>query len=390
MERLFRFLSMWVSVLLVGSCIYDYTPPVPEGEERLVVNGDILIGEMTEIRISRTTEIGSELAGTIAVDAVYVEGSDGAVFKGSQKEDSAYEIDTRNAPDNAEYRLVIETKGRTYESEWQSVLIASAIDSISYSIAEDAQTMSIEVSSSANAGSDNRFYRWIARQTWEYHAASRPVEYYVPPGGMTYEGEVSPSGGIYSYPYQADDNYFCWMSAEVSDLLLGSTLNLNENKFIRHVLYTLECHEPRTQYLYSVQLIQEAIPETAWRYYEAVRSNSSNVGGLFSPQPSEVRGNLHNRAVPEEWIIGYVCVTKPSVLRHFIYMDEIGFHRINRDWDLVTDTKVSEKNWLLYWKTGYLVSHVEDDGVYWAPRRCLDCRTRGGTKDKPSWWPNDH
>lgn len=376
-------------MLVSASCVYDFSPLVEEnGVKALVVNGDILIGEETMIRISYMSGIGSELAGNQQMDNVYVESSNGNVYPGIADDNRIYHIDTRLALDNAEYRLIIETEGQTYESDWQPVLIAAEIDSISYSISDDAETMTIEVSSSALPGSDNRFYRWIARQLWEYHASSLPVHYYVPPGGLTYEGEVSSSGGIFAYPYNADDFYYCWKSAEVPDLLTGSTSNLSENRFVRHALYSMDCHDPRTQYLYSVQLVQEAISEAAWRYYETVRGNSSNVGGLFSPQPSEVRGNLHNRANSEERVIGYVCVTKPSVLRHFISME--GFHRVNREWDLNVDFRVDSKYWGSYWGAGYLVSRVEDDGVYWAPKRCLDCRVQGGTKDKPDWWPNDH
>lgn len=372
---------------LAGSCIFDYIPATEKGEKDvvLVVRGDILIGEETTVSITYMSGIGAASTGCQLVDAVYVESSEGTQYRGEADNSHIYHIDTRPAVENAEYRLVIETAGKVYESDWQPVLQAAAIDSISFSISDDASTMTIEVSSSGSPESDHRYYRWIARQTWKYHAASRPVHYYVPPGEVTLDGMVSPSGGIYSYPLDVEDLYFCWKSAEVSDLLLGSTSHYSENRFIRHALYTMDCHDMRTQYLYSVQLIQEAIPEDAWRYYEAVRRNSSDVGGLFSPQPTEVHGNLHNRTNPGEWVIGYVCVTRPAVHRHFIDMRNLGFHKINRSWETFEDFKVDSQYWEDYWRAGYLVSRVEEV-VFWASKRCLDCRAQGGTKDRPDWW----
>ena len=49
-----------------------------------------------------------------------------------------------------------------------------------------------------------------------------------------------------------------------------------------------------------------------------------------------------------------------------------------------------------YYEKGYSPLNVIDGmgiqpTVYqWAPTRCVDCRTSGGSKKKPEGWPNDH
>ena len=300
---------MLVAVLLVGACVYDYTPPVPEGGGMVVINGDILIGYTTDVRIGRTVALGASFPGNLEADAVYVEDSQGGVIHGVLNEGNRYEIDTRSADPSLEYRLVVELDGSVYESAWQPVLLTSPIDSITHVISEDRTQMGVYISTHSDEGSS--YYRWIARQVWEYHAAVNALYFYVPSGGVL-DGQTMETDTIVSYEGRVNQ-YFCWNSAEVSDQLLASTVSMGENKLIDHLLYSMECHEQRTQSLYSVELIQEGLTPEAYRYYEAVRNNSTNVGGLFSPQPSEMRGNIHCRTDAGERVLGYISVTRPAV-----------------------------------------------------------------------------
>ena len=384
MKRLSLGLTL-VAVLLVGACVYDFVPPVPEGEELLVVNGDILIGEETTVLLTYTSRVGDALAGNQVAEAVYVESSDGNKYAGTPV-NAVYTIDTREADPKAEYRLVIEMRGRRYASTWSPVLPAAAIDSISYSVDRDKRTVTVDVS--AHGDSEHRYYRWIARQVWEYHAASRVVSYFYP-AGETYEGKVMVRDTFVSRKYDEVDNYYCWKYADVSSLMLFNTSDLEENRLVRHGLFTMGQYDSRTQFLYSVQIIQEAVTEAAWRYYESVRRNSTDVGGLFSPQPSEVRGNVYNLDDPGERVLGYINVTRPAVQRRFIGMEGLGIHRVS-DWDRPSAVSVGKEWRIHYWRQGYQYSHTEVDVEFWMPKQCYDCRVHGGNKNKPDWWPNDH
>lgn len=389
-------LAVLLLCLCGHSCIYDYTPQVQEGREMLVVNGDILIGEETYVRLTHATTIGEASLGNQLADAVYVESSDGVTYAGIPSKDNTYHIDTRKASISAEYRLVIEQGSKIYASDWAPVLEAPVIDSISYSIAKDGLTMTVDVSTHADTGASagNRHYRWLAREVWEYHAATRLNEIFVPAGG-DYKGVIVPYDIWYQVDFYDWGNYYCWSSGEVTDLMVGKTDDLSENRLVRHALYKLNYHSTRTQYLYSVQLVQEAITEEAWRYYEAVRRNSTDVGGLFSAQPSEMRGNIHNCDDAGEWVLGYVSVTRPSVMRRFIEMHRLMFHKLS-EWDTPIEYLMTNKKlFLQHYQQGYRVTRVQpnppyEDLWYWTPRRCYDCRSIGGNKNKPEWWPNDH
>ena len=159
----------------------------------------------------------------------------------------------------------------------------------------------------------------------------------------------------------------------------------------------MECHEQRTQSLYSVELIQEALSPEAYRFYEAVRNNSTNVGGLFSPQPSELRGNIRCRTDAGERVLGFISVTQPAVQRHYIDFNYFIFHRTSKWESLLGEQSVQRNNWKRAYFEGYLVTvpvlgdaSISYNQFRWAYRKCVDCRLLGGTKTRPDWWPNDH
>ena len=57
--------------------------------------------------------------------------------------------------------------------------------------------------------------------------------------------------------------------------------------------------------------------------------------------------------------------------------------------------EVRPDEFALYYSQDYIpYDHyldLDSGEVYlWGARRCLDCTSVGGTKDKPSYWPNDH
>ena len=386
---------MLVAVLLVGACVYDYTPPVPEGGGMLVINGDILIGRESEINISRTTEVGAELAGNLQVEAVYAEGSDGAVYPGTPDGNAVYHIDTQSADPSLEYRLVVQADGSVYESAWQPVLKAPAIDSLSYTISEDRKTLGMEISTHAvsDAEAGNRCYRWIVRQVWEYHAMHNAMFFFVPAGGTRY-GVTAVSDTVVYYGDRIND-YRCWKSEPVHDLMIASTEELSENRLVLYPIYSMGCRDLRTQDLYHTEVIQEAISPEAYRYYESVRNNSTNVGGLFSPQPSEMRGNIRNRDNKEENVLGYVSVTQPAVVDRFIDFNYFIFHRAGEEEKGSKMQSVPKQYWHRFYYSGYLPVYVEGStenisSLFWDVARCVNCKCFGGTKNKPDWWPNDH
>ena len=383
------------TALLVGACVYDFDAGLSGEEGILVVEGDILIGDYTNVRLSRSMGLTGSDELVYVSGRCYVESSDGKRYgNGSPR------IDTRSADPSREYRLVVETGGRNYTSEWAPVLQTPPIDSVSYSISDDRSTMTIDVSTHGDEA--NRYYRWVAEQTWEYHAPFQASHYFVQSGSIL-DGERVTRDTVVMYKNGAN-SYYCWNSGVVHDVMVASTDQLAENRLIRHPLYKIDCYEQRISYLYAVDLRQEAISELAYRYWTMLQKNTTDVGGLFSPEPYEMRGNVTCTEDPSEMVLGYVSVTAPATTRYFIRSHAIQFHKTRRsDFDF-EPVYVQRSDWRLYYRRNYDVYMLhteegagtgrdteEDYEFDWLPARCIKCWLWGtGTKQKPEWWPNDH
>ena len=390
-----QLLTLMITALMTGACIYDFNAEVPGTEGIVVIEGDILIGDYTRVRVSTSLPLtGNEPVRPLA-SAITVEASDGTQYTGR----NGSSIDTRFANPSLEYRLVVTNARGTYVSEWAPVLQAAAIDSLDYTISDDHTTMTVDVS--AHGGPENIYYRWIAEETWEYHAPFQASHFFVPRGSYL-KGVVVERDTVAMFE-NGENTYYCWNHGQVSDLMIASSKDLTENRIVRHPLYAMDCYEQRISYLYSVLLIQEALTETAYRYWDMMQKNSSDVGGLFSPEPYEMRGNIVNTDQPDEMVLGYISVTAPSSLRYFIDSYDIMFGRSRPGEYDYEPLYVQKEDWSRYYRTGYAVymlhtdespgtghESVEDYEFDWLPKRCVQCDLLGGSKDKPDYWPNNH
>lgn len=388
-------LLLAVAALTVAACIYDFNAEVPGTQGIVVIEGDILIGDYTRVRVSTSTSLDSKEEPGPLPSRISVEASDGTTYSGYNNA----RIDTRFADPSLEYRLVVTNERGTYVSEWAPVLRAAAIDSLDYSISDDRTTMTINVNAHGEPGND--FYRWVAEETWEYHAPFQASHFFVPRGGYL-DGKVVPIDTVAMFE-NGENTYYCWNNGQVRDVMIATTKDLSENRIAHHPLYRIDRYEQRISFIYSVLLIQEALTETAWRYWDMMQKNSSDVGGLFSPEPYEMRGNITSVDNPDEMVLGYISVTAPSTLRYFIESYKFIFARTRPGEYDVEPVYVQRNNWYRYYNNGYSVymlhtdespgSGREEASDYefdWLPNRCVHCELLGGSKEKPDYWPNDH
>lgn len=389
-------LILTLAALTIGACIYDFNAEVPGTDDIVVIEGDILIGDFTRVLVSTSRPLEDADKATEYIQAnVTVEASNGIQYKGI----SGSLIDTRGADPSLEYRLVVSLPRGTYASDWAPVLQAAVIDSLAYTINADKTTMTIDVTAHGNA--ENLYYRWIAEETWEYHAAFQASHYYVPRGSVL-KGEVMERDTVAQFE-NGENTYYCWNTGQVHDIMIASAKDYTDNRIVRHPLYAMDRYEQRISYIYSVRLVQEALTETAYRYWDMMQKNSSDVGGLFSPEPYEMRGNIINEANPDEMVLGYISVTAPSTMRYFIDSYKIMFGRSTPGEYDYLPVYVQKKEWAKYYRQGYSVyalhtdespgagrEEVSDYEFDWLPNRCVHCEMWGGNKNKPSYWPNDH
>jgi hypothetical protein len=146
-------------------------------------------------------------------------------------------------------------------------------------------------------------------------------------------------------------------------------------------------HTNRLLYGYSLLINQYALSEAAYSYWDQLRINSSEQGGLYEKQPLSIVGNLHNNTNPEQEVLGFFSASSVKSRRLFIgpvndlrfdYIEfcspaplgRLGFLEIEPD---------EYPAYLMGDKTGPIPVVLS--------QYCVDCTTLGGITTKPYFWP---
>ena len=116
------------------------------------------------------------------------------------------------------------------------------------------------------------------------------------------------------------------------------------------------------------------------------------MGGLFTPQPSELPSNIRCNDGQSK-AIGYIGVTLNAVQqRLFISSKEVGY-RLSRVPRILKDEEVSEMGpdaATLYGKGFRILNYDPMAGtIQWIERWGVDATTWGATFDKPDFWDEE-
>jgi hypothetical protein len=270
-------------------------------------------------------------------------------------------------------------EGERIESAYDTLLAGASIDTVYYEIEEiptndpDINSIIMQFYTDLNATeSESRFYRWEIRETWEFHSA-RPGEYY-------YDGK------FHELIPPDISKMVCWSNQQVKNIYTLSTKTLSQNAFNKFPLHYIDGHTSRLGILYSILVTQQSLSESAYNYFEVVRTNSAGFGGLYEKQPFSIKGNLVNLTHPEKDVLGYFYATTESSKRYF-YQDIEG---LALDFsDNCIEESLPLTGWGGYEKWDYPVwfYYTEEGALVILSDLCIDCRLRGGTLVKPDFWP---
>ena len=388
-------LFMAVTALLAASCVFPFEAETVDGSGSLVVEGDILIGEVTKVALGLTYPVGGSPE-TVCRGTVWIEDDAGKEYYADkwydQNQKTMYEIDTRDADPSRQYRLHVDAVGvkggHDYESSWQSASLAPEIDSLSYLKDPERSRFNITLSMHSEKGS---FFKWTYIEDWEYHSDYRATYIYHPPqtgwwgtnGYGTMEELVPP-----------DNIYYCYGHEESSEILTFSTEKQTDDRFVDLEFRKIPRDDIRISFYYRIKVFLEALDKEAYTYWENMKTNSEYNGNLFAPTPSEMVGNIRCAQDPDELVIGYISAAQRAKKTLFLDAADIQYYKRNEPYQEPVLLE-SPLDWYQYYSRerflpySSVVPH-DTSQTYWAPARCVDCRERGGTLTKPDDWPFLH
>ncbi len=178
-----------------------------------------------------------------------------------------------------------------------------------------------------------------------------------------------------------------------------SHLNLNQDLINNHILVNIENASPKTSFGYSILVKQYALTKDAFDFWTVIKKNTQQLGGIFDALPTEVSGNIHCLSNPREAVIGFVSAGTITTKRIFIdYVEDLlPWNREPPIADCETFAVPPQKEKIDYYfqKYGMLYTPLDSlftpfgifTGISGAEIRCADCREKGGSNKKPSYWP---
>lgn len=369
--------------LFFCKCRDKFNPEIEGGNVNyLVVDGIITpgTGSTTKIMLSRTFPLSEKAQPHLEIGAVVsVEIENGASFSFVEDQPGSYYAKDIVVPTGAKCRLKISTKNNSqYASDFISVKASPAIDSIGYYKNEAGLQTYVNTHDASNK---TRYYRWTCDNTYEYNSQFRELFKFNPA-----DSTLIPTDPTYWLK-----NRRCWQKDQNTTILIGSTAQLEIDEVYQAPLMLLKYFSVQLSIGYSFYLKQYAISKEAYDYYFNLKKVTEQLGGIFSPLPTEVKGNLFCINNPNEPVIGYICASTESTKRQFItrppgpgYKDFCGAA------DTIRTRSKAEFAQLFGQNRAYPVYFEDDErnGIgFLLTRECIDCTSRGGTNEKPIFWP---
>ena len=373
---------LFLLVLLAAGCKDPYVADLrPAERSMLVVEGHLSKGALTTIRLSRAVDL-SERKDSVKPElgaSLTVEGKDNTSITLLDRGKGRYEANLSALQTGGEYRLRIRTaNGAEYLSDYVVLQHNPVIDSISWREVPEGVRL---YASTHDPSNNTRYYRWEYDETWEIR--SNFVSTYKKGSPRTVIPRKMPE----------EDVSICWKYQPSTSIHLGSSAKLANDVISEHPLLLIPPAHEKLAFRYSIMVRQYALAKNAYEYLELMKKNSESLGSIFDAQPSEISGNIHSVSDPEEPVIGYLTASEVREQRIFISrlqlsswgwyqfctLDEVLNHPDSIEAFLGADHppiapkySPSDPNVITHW-------FASDD-------ECVDCTSRGGNTQKPSYW----
>jgi hypothetical protein len=376
----------WIVGLMLPSCIMPYEPHIDSKDiNKYVVSGQVTDNnEYQTVSISMASPVGDPQY--IPVSGCYARITDDKknqfVMQESVTEAGIYkvQIDKRYLIPGISFKIdIITPDGTSIESDFDRMPKCPEVDSVYY-MREDLLTdipgqvtKGIQFYLNLDGGDINsRFFKWEVIETWEYHA-TYPREWF-------YDGSVH---HIFPPDYS---RIACWSTKLVKNIYTLSTENLTENKYKMLPLNFVDNRTPRLKYGYCLLINQFALSEGAYSYWDQMRINSSEQGGLYEKQPLSIKGNLRNSTNPYLEVLGYFSASSVKSKRIFIRNVE----NLELDFPAYCTPFAPRYGFKELNPSDYPTFLMGDEDGWWMVflnLECVDCLSVGGTNIKPDFWP---
>ena len=366
-------------LIIIAGCKEEYNVPVDAtGYNYLVVEGNIVAGnDSTFVHLTRTIPVDDTSNLKPETNAsVQVESEAGETYQLSEKGDGIYFAPPLNIYAGNNYRLhIVTSDGKEYASDYVPVKTTPLIDSVSWKL--DANSgVTIYVTTHDPAG-DTRYYRWEYDETWEHRSKDSSLLIYDP--------------GLRNVRYRLPEEqiYRCWNSDTSGNILIANTAGLSADVLFEKPLTNIPYGPVKISRVYSILVKQYALTKEAYEFWDNLKKNTEEQGGIFGPRPFADYGNMHCITDPNEPVVGFISACSVSQQRIYINWKQV-------QWPFYfpscKDSVVAPAMVETVYSGPFLlpITYVSPprDAVLGSAPECVDCRlTGGGTTVRPPYMP---
>lgn len=370
--------------LAAGSCINPFEPEIdPQDISKYVVNGVVSDESETQtVSVSMASDVDEPEKIPVSGCDIIIRDSQGNTFPMNETENGIYKalIDRSFLFSGNSFMIAINTPtGTRIESDFDIMPDCPDVDSVYFLRKDITADNPGDVVSGIRfyldfdgSSSQSRFFRWELAETWEYRVPY-PREWYY--------------DGIVHHIFPADySRQVCWMTEPVRNIFTLSTTGLSANRYEMLPLNFVDNRGPKLLYGYSLLIRQISLSEDSFAYWDKLRSNSYEQGGLYDKQPATISGNLHNLTSPENKVLGFFGASSVKAKRVFVSdVDNLDIRYVascSRNVLRMGFRELKSEDlpvYLLGDKDGFSMVTLGDE--------CVDCLKLGGINIKPDFWP---
>jgi hypothetical protein len=355
-------------------CLQPYAPPVSNEETNfLVIDGSLTdTSGVTTVRLSRSIYIGTEYIPPMETGAkVSIEADDGTMFALTEDTVGTYIGNKLPVDVSRKYRVNVTTApGDSYVSDFVEFKKSPPIDSLTWDVSDGY--FNVYVSAHDDSGA-SQYFMWKFAATWSYHT---PYYSYI----------KIENGQIVN---RTDDINHCWKTVPSTEVLIGTTRHLSHDVVSKFRIVHEPLRSEKLQYKYSVLAHQSVITQDAYEYWAQLKTNTENLGTIFGNLPSQNVTNFRCTTDPGKIVIGYFTAGSASEKRMTLNADLLPRSPHDTGYeDCGADTVIVDHG--TYGGGGMLIVAVFHGPVFAgylaSSAYCVDCRIKGGTNVKPSYW----
>ncbi len=371
-------LLIFIMSLVLSSCVKDIEPDIELIDtEKYVITGMLTdIATEQDIIITKTTPLDDPYQNYIGGCKVKIIRNDNVEYSYYEYQQGIYRL---NVPidfiDNTKSYMieVITPEGFTIQSSSESFASCADVGDVywEYFKEEGSKFEGYQFFTDMHASEDDsKYYLYKIIETFEHHSPY-PLEYY-------YDGKLR---RVVPPDYS---KMYCWVTTGIKDVFPMSTKGFSENVYDRYKLnYTTNLSQ-RLSHLYSLLIKQYSISEEAYDYWQQMRKNLHQSGGMYNSQPIPVKGNLKIVSGGEKDVLGFFGVS--AIKEKRIFVPPSPFDIVDNTCAMFT-LRMGYSEILPKDYPAYIYSENGIPSVDVMDRACVDCTKVGGNTQKPSYWP---